>query len=212
MRSQAEKEQAPSRILPADLKIPGLDTGSLSAKLYTGVAVMALRLSGPLALAKKAHQNGSDLANAVAQALQQEADGVGIHYLKFVSQQAIAAAGLDDEDASQAMAKIAALAVALRDRCARLFESAEAGAEFRIGLHFGHAFGCGIGDEPRQFNLWGDAIETADTMAASAAAGAIQVSEAAYTRLRQDFLLRPRGSFYMPGIGEARTFVLAGQL
>lgn len=211
-RSQAEKEQAPSRILSADLKIPELDTASLGAKLYTGVAVMALRLSGPLALARKAHQDGPDLADNVAQALQQEADEIGIDYLKFVSQQAVAAAGLDDEDAGKAVAKIAALAVALRDRCATLFESAEAGAEFRIGLHFGHAFGCGIGDEPRQFNLWGDAVETADTMAASATAGAIQVSEAAYARLRHDFLLRPRGSFYMPGAGEARTFVLAGQL
>ncbi|WP_284735759.1 cache domain-containing protein [Dongia deserti] len=210
-RSQTEKEQTPSRILPADLRIPGLDTGSLGAKLYTGIAIMALRFSGPVALAKKAHDNGSDLADAVAQALQQEADEVGVDYLKFVSQQAIAAAGLNDEDAGQAMAKVAALAVALRDRCATLFESAE-GAEFRIGLHFGHAFGCGIGDEPRQFNLWGEAVETADTMAASAAAGAIQVSEAAYPRLRQDFLLRPRGSFYMPGVGEGRTFVLAGQL
>ncbi len=49
-------------------------------------------------------------------------------------------------------------------------------------------------------------------MAASATAGAIQASEAAYTRLRENFLFRPRGSFYTPGVGESRTFVLAGQL
>ncbi len=52
----------------------------------------------------------------------------------------------------------------------------------------------------------------ADLMARSAASGAIQATEGAYDRLRQDFLFRPRGSFYRPGRGESRTFVLAGQL
>jgi adenylate cyclase len=123
----------------------------------------------------------------------------------------IAAAGMEG-DGEAAMTSVAALSVALRDRCATLFESAGQGAEFRIGLDYGAAFGCGVGDAPRQFNLWGDAVETAEIMASSAAPGVIQVSEAAYARLRTGFLLRPRGSFYVPGTGEARTFVLAGQL
>ena len=42
--------------------------------------------------------------------------------------------------------------------------------------------------------------------------GGIQASAAAYAGLRLDFLFRPRGSFYQPGVGDARTYVLAGQL
>jgi class 3 adenylate cyclase len=49
-------------------------------------------------------------------------------------------------------------------------------------------------------------------MAQSATPGAIQASGAAYEQLKQDFLFRPRGSFYLPGRGQAQTFVLAGQL
>jgi adenylate cyclase len=49
-------------------------------------------------------------------------------------------------------------------------------------------------------------------MAASAPVGTVQATEAAYGQLRQDFLFRPRGSFYLPNIGAARTFVLAGRL
>jgi adenylate cyclase len=49
-------------------------------------------------------------------------------------------------------------------------------------------------------------------MARSAAPGAIQASAGAYARLRQNFLFRPRGTFYLPGVGQSRTFVLAGQL
>jgi len=39
-----------------------------------------------------------------------------------------------------------------------------------------------------------------------------EATEAAYRRLRQDFLFRPRGSFYLPNVGVAQTFVLAGRL
>jgi len=210
---QAEQSapQERSQILPADLALPEIDRSGLGAELYSGVAVMVLRFSGRATLARKAEGNGLDLADLVAQALQAEASERGVRYLKFVSQQVVAAEGLED-DAETAMSRVAALAVALRERCVSLFEAAGHGGEFRIGLDYGMAFGCGIGDEPRQFNMWGDAFETAEALAHSAAPGAIQASEAAYARLRHDFLLRPRGRFYIPGVGEARTFVLAGQL
>jgi class 3 adenylate cyclase len=210
-RSEEPARREESRILPADLGLPAIDPADLGAKLYSGVAVMVLRFSGRTTLAKKTEGSGSDVADTVAQALQAEASQQGVRYLKFVSQQVIAAAGLED-DAETAMAKIAALAIALRERCAALCEATGHSRDFRIGLDHGAAFGCGIGEEPRQFNMWGDAFETADAMANSAAPGAIQVSEAAYAELRQDFLLRPRGRFYISGVGEARTFVLAGQL
>jgi len=49
-------------------------------------------------------------------------------------------------------------------------------------------------------------------MAASALPGTVQITQAAYQRLSQEFLFRPRGRFYIPQVGEARTFVLAGRL
>jgi adenylate cyclase len=69
-----------------------------------------------------------------------------------------------------------------------------------------------IGGDPKLFNLWGEAVSTARTMAASAFPGAIQVSGAAYLRLRHGFLFRPRGTFYLPAVGASQTFILAGRL
>ena len=98
-------------------------------------------------------------------------------------------------------------------RCLDLFEDAHHPPAFRIGIDFGIAIGSPLGRQPRLFNLWGEAVRTADTMAASAPGPAtIQVSEAVYQRLRQQFLFRPRGSFYVPRVGAARTFVLASRL
>src|SRR6185369_11840714 len=114
------------------------------------------------------------------------ADQNGIHYLKFVGQKAIAATGFDSDD-SEATARIAALAVELRDSLTVLFETAGLPPEFRIGIDCGIAMGGEVGNEPRIFNVWGEAIQSAGAMAASALPGAIQATEAAYAYLRQDF-------------------------
>jgi adenylate cyclase len=48
-------------------------------------------------------------------------------------------------------------------------------------------------------------------MATTGLPGMVQVTEAAYQRLRHDFLFRPRGAFYLPQVGESRTFILVGR-
>ncbi len=107
---------------------------------------------------------------------------------------------------------VADAAVAMRDRCIALYEDMDRLQDVRIGIDCGIAIGCAVGDEPRVFNLWGEAVRAAHSMAASALPGTVQITQAAYERLRHDFLFRPRGRFYMPHIGEVQTFVLAGRL
>jgi class 3 adenylate cyclase len=172
---------------------------------------MVLRISGSLALARLTPDGKEGLAQWVAEAVQDAAAEYGVGYVKLVGQQIIAVAGFgsDEEDA---MTRIAALAVDVRDRFLHHLDYASLDVEFRIGLGFGPCFGCLLGRGQNHFNLWGESIEMADLMARTAASGAVQATEAAYDQLRRDFLFRPRGSFYRSGRGESRTFVLAGQL
>jgi class 3 adenylate cyclase len=194
-----------------DLASRSLNTPTLAAAVYSNVAVMVLRLPDQATLAKRSTDDALPVADTIACQLQSLAEEQNIPYLKFLGEEAVAAAGFDPGD-DEAMTRIANLAVAIRDRCSHLLEDADLPADFRIGIDCGLAIGSAVGKEPRLFNLWGDAVRTADIMAGSATPGAIQATEAAYGRLRQDFLFRPRGSFYLPHVGEARTFVLAGQL
>jgi class 3 adenylate cyclase len=172
---------------------------------------MALTLSGSSELATKIGSGDVGMAVQISEFLQEVAAEHGVTYLKFVGQEAIAAAGFEKRE-EEAMTRIATLAITIRDRLSHLIDATGHGAEFRIGLGFGGCYGCFVGRERQQYNLWGEAFETADVMARSAAPGAIQASAGAYARLRQDFLFRPRGTFYLPGVGQSRTFVLAGQL
>jgi adenylate cyclase len=215
-RTQPAREQVPAEaaiqpILSADLAPTAAERANLRAKNFPEVAVMALSLSGAVQLAKKCGGSDTGMAAQISECLQEIASEHGVTYLKFVGQDAIAAAGFEGQD-EEGMTRIATLAIAVRDRLSTLIDTADRGAEFRIGLGFGGCYGCMVGRERQQFNLWGEAFETAGIMARSAAAGAIQASAGAYARLRQDFLFRPRGTFYLPGVGQSRTFVLAGQL
>jgi class 3 adenylate cyclase len=212
--AEPQRAQAVSAIRPilsADLGPSAIDHANLRAEYFPAMSVMVLRLSGSLALAKKTGAGDAGMAVQIAELLQEIAAEHGVTYLKFVGQEAIAAAGFEGRD-DDAMTWIAAAAIAIRDRLSHMVETAGHGSEFRIGLGFGAGYGCLVGREQQQFNLWGEALETANMMAHSAAPGAIQATAAAYARLRQDFLFRPRGSFYLPGIGQSHTFVLAGQL
>jgi adenylate cyclase len=204
----AGQEHYASRGISADLAAHPLDARVLENGSYGQVSVLVFCLDSA---AMAARPKSADLMNSVVSAVQQVATEHEIPYLKIVGGEIVAAAGFAATD-TRAAQRIANTAVAGRDRIARLLEVNEIAPEFRLGIDCGVARGREVGVAPMLFNLWGEAVETAKRMALSALPGAIQVSEAAHLQLRDRFLLRPRGSFFLPNSGTAQTFTLAGRL
>jgi class 3 adenylate cyclase len=198
------------RSLTADLATRELNATAVDDGIYPEVCVLVVQVDD---LACAANGGAPDLVSSVAQAMQEVAAEHKIPYLKVVGCDIVAAAGFTTGDPT-AVARIADAAVAARDRIAELFEASRLTPEFRLGVDCGIGIGIGssIGGDPKLFNLWGEAVSTARTMAASAFPGAIQVSEATYLRLRHGFLFGPRGTFYLPAVGASQTFILAGRL
>jgi class 3 adenylate cyclase len=203
--------EAVTRNFAANLRPAEIDPSALHAEIYRGMAVMVLRFTDATAMAVRLSGVPRCISDEIGCALQQIATDNGIPYLKLAGHEIVAAAGFNPAD-SGAATVIADMALAVRDRCSALFEESERAHEFQIGIDCSLAMGGAVGNEPRVFNLWGDAVHIAGAMAASALPGTVQATEAAYQRLREDFLFRPRGSFYLPHVGDARTFVLAGRL
>jgi adenylate cyclase len=215
-RTEEVAEMGPAssgeRSFTAELALRGFDYEALGADVFPSVAVMVIKFIDPAAMAARHTADVAMLADRIAVTLQDIANTHDIPYMKLVGQDVVAAAGCAPGD-NTAIVRIGDAAVAARDRCLALFEEAGLPAAFRIGIDFGIAIGSQLGRQPRLFNLWGEAVRTADIMAASCAvSGGIQVSEAAYRRLRQQFLFRPRGTFYVPRVGPAHTFVLSSRL
>jgi class 3 adenylate cyclase len=201
----------PARSFTAELARRGIDPESIEGDVYPEAAVMVLHFMDPTAMSVRHPDAAHSFSDQIACALQETAHKHDIPYLKIVGQDVVAAAGLSQASGSGA-ALIAQAALAVRDHCLSLFEDTDHKQEFRIGIDCGAAIGTTIGTNPRVFNLLGEAVRLADLMAGTALPGTIQVTAAAYERLSHDFLFRPRGSFYLPRVGEARTYVLAGRL
>jgi len=207
-------EAAELRSFSADLKAEGIDPAAIVASVYPDVAIMVLQLTDPAAMSLRSQGrpigDSRSLTHEIVLRAQQVAEENDIPYLKLVGHELFAAAGFSGARGS-ATAQIADTALAVRDCCMTLFEESDQAPAFRIGIDCGFAMGSALGAKPEIFNIWGDAVRNADTMAASALPGSVQVTEAVYQRLRRDFLFRPRGRFYLARIGEAQTFILASR-
>ncbi|GGF42770.1 hypothetical protein GCM10011611_56480 [Aliidongia dinghuensis] len=166
------------------------------------------------------------LAHRIACAAGEIATAHGVPYVKMMGTTIVAATGYGTGSCpgsgpgagtgagtglTEAAARLADAAIALRERCGDLFEDTDGLAPFGLGLDVGIIFGATLGSPPGLFNLWGEAVQGATALAASAPTDAIQASEQAYMLLRQRFLFRPRGLFHRPRTGEARSYVLAGR-
>jgi len=199
------------RHLSSELALRGIELTSLAGETYPSVAVMALKLGDTAAIASRCPNADSTLADAIACTLQKLATEHDIPYMKLTGYDLVAAAGLVSADTT-ATQRIADMALAVRETCLQLFDAAGHSPSFRIGLGYGIAMGGSMGHEPRVFNLWGEAVTTADTMAASAMPGVIQATASVHDKLARDFLFRLRGSFYLPRVGSIQTFILASRL
>ena len=209
----AEGEQAFSSLLTPDRPGPddGDPTGS-TASWFPAVAAMIIRFDDAITLGRPDPSGTTAIAGEIATAMQAIANRHELPYMKLTGHHLVAAAGCVPDPDPTAAVRLADAALAAREACLSLLSRSGYDPVFHIGLDVGTALGCVLGEAPRLFNLWGDVVRNAEMMAHSAGGGgAIQVSESAYVRLRQDFLFRTRGMFYLPRIGPARTFILAGR-
>jgi class 3 adenylate cyclase len=193
-----------------DLSFHGVEAPDREEGFYPGIAVLVLRI-GEEVLAANGGAGSRELLNAITCAMHEIAAEQTIPYLKLVTRDFIGAAGFSSDDPT-ALSRIANAALAARERLDVLLEGSGRDPDFRLGIHYGSAIAGSLGDSLQIFNLWGEAADAAQIMAVSAHPGAIQTTEAAYLGLQQRFLLRPRGTFYLPSLGNTRTFILAGRL
>jgi class 3 adenylate cyclase len=78
----------------------------------------------------------------------------------------------------------------------------------RIGIHSGPVIAGVIGTSRFSYDLWGDTVNIASRMESQGVPGMIQVTEAVYQQLMNDYVFEPRGAQQIRGIGEMQTYFL----
>ena len=161
----------------------GLGDERLLGTVHPDLSVLVLRFFDDLAMAARAGpEDQIGVVGQIVAAFQEIAANRQVRYAKIMTNEIVAAAGFDS-DPGTAAARLAEVALALQERCARSFGEVGRRLDFALGLDIGTAIGCAVGAEPAAYNLWGDAVRVASSLATTAQRGTIQVSEAAHERL-----------------------------
>jgi len=131
----------------------------------------------------------------------------GVEKIKTIGDAYLAVGGLPGTNPDHCRA-VAGLALAMVEAVHDLGTGAGGEWRIRIGIHTGPAVAGVIGTRKFAYDVWGDTVNVASRLEASAEPNRIHVSEAVADVLRGTFDLQPRGAVELKGKGAIPTYVL----
>ncbi|WP_394837171.1 adenylate/guanylate cyclase domain-containing protein [Pendulispora rubella] len=148
--------------------------------------------------------------NAIFSTFDDLADRLGLEKIKTIGDAYMVAGGLPtlkDDHAHAASEMALEMCRYMEDFSRELGEP----IQVRIGMHTGPVVAGVIGKKKFIYDVWGDTVNTASRMESHGVEGAIQVTEATYERIKDNYELEERGEIDVKGKGPMKTYWLRGR-
>jgi guanylate cyclase len=130
----------------------------------------------------------------------------GLEKIKTIGDAYMVASGVPRPRSDHAQA-LCRLALEMRDHVAN-DEFGGRHLQFRVGINSGPVVAGIIGRHKFSYDLWGDAVNTASRMESSGLAGQIQISEATFRLVEEEFVCEPQGVVEVKGKGPMPVWYL----
>jgi class 3 adenylate cyclase len=208
---KATSERLLLNVLPGPIADRLKQGESLIVDRFDAVSVMFADIVGFTQVASKTSPvELVTMLNEVFSMFDKLAEQHGLEKIKTIGDAYMVVAGIPQPVADHAIA-IAHMALDMQAGIAGYSQRTGTNLTIRIGIHTGSVVAGVIGTKKFIYDLWGDTVNTASRMESSGVPGRIQVTEATYLLLRDQFTLEDRGEIEVKGKGAMRVYLLVNQ-
>jgi adenylate cyclase len=137
------------------------------------------------------------------------AERYGLEKIKTIGDCYMVAAGVPSPRPDHAR-ELALVALDMLEGVRSIGAVGSLGLELRIGINSGPVVAGVIGRKRFLYDLWGDAVNIASRMESHGTPGRIQITEATYELVKDEFECEPRGTVAVKGKGDMETWYLIG--
>jgi adenylate cyclase len=152
-----------------------------------------------------------ELLNNLFSAFDALAKQLKLEKIKTIGDAYMVAGGLPEEKLDHAIA-VADMALGMIDAVNETGKRFGETLEARIGIHSGEVVAGIIGQHRSIYDVWGDTVNTASRLESSGLPNRVQISEATYQRVRDQFHCELRGPVEVRGKGTMLTYFLGARL
>jgi class 3 adenylate cyclase len=210
-QERAKSEQLLLNILPGPVADRLKEKPGTLADSFAEVTVLFADIVDFTPLSAQLSAEGTvELLNEVFSCFDRLAEQHGLEKIKTIGDAYMVVGGLPEARADHAAAVIA-MSLDMQQETARFRRQTGEPLRLRIGINTGPVVAGVIGTKKFSYDLWGDTVNIASRMESHGLASTIQVTEATYERVRDQYRFEARRLADVKGKGEMTTYLLVGR-
>jgi guanylate cyclase len=207
-RFQQKSEALLLNILPKEIASILKDESRTIADHYDSASVLFADMVGFTALtASLPPVELVRLLNEVFSFFDSLLDKYGVEKIRTIGDSYMVASGLPRQRSDHAQA-LAHMALEMQAYVSRNTFRGGRRLGFRIGINSGPMIAGVIGSRKFVYDVWGDAVNIASRMESHGLEGTVQITQATYELIKDEFVCEPRGTVQVKGRGDMNLWLV----